>query len=101
MTLPDQPRQTHYEVNVCGGEFGSVRERFRAWKLEPLVSRPDRLMFEGKTDVRQLDGTDFDSTEAARRALELASWPQDDFALAAHAHEDGLELWIVLAAYEE
>ncbi|RQS62510.1 hypothetical protein DID96_31375 [Burkholderia sp. Bp8963] len=100
MTLPKQTHQTHYEVNVCGGGFDTVRDRFRIWKQEPLVSRPGRLMFEGKSDVRPLGTGDFDGTEAARRALQRASRPQDNFALAAHACEDGRELWIVLAAYD-
>ncbi|WP_423761001.1 hypothetical protein [Burkholderia sp. NLJ2] len=100
MTSPKQTHQVHYEINVCGGGFDTVGVRFEAWKLEPLISRPDRLMFEGKTEVRQLGGAGFDGTDAARRALQQASRPQDDFALAAHSSDDGCELWIVLAAYE-
>ncbi|MGZ2749494.1 hypothetical protein [Burkholderia stagnalis] len=100
MASQEQTPRTHYEVNVCGGGFDTVRDRFVAWKHEPLIARPDRLMFEGKTEVRRLDACCFDGTEAARRALQDACRPQDDFALAAHVHEDGRELWLVLAAYD-
>ncbi|WP_322025140.1 hypothetical protein [Burkholderia sp. BCC1977] len=100
MTLPKLTHPVHYEVNVCGGGFDTVRDRFQVWKHEPLVSRPDRLMFEGKTEVRRLGDAGLDGTEATRRALQRASRPQDAFALAAHASDDGREWWIVLAAYE-
>ncbi|WP_442861571.1 hypothetical protein [Burkholderia sp. USMB20] len=39
-------------------------------------------MFEGKREVRWLGNAGFDDTEAVRRALQSASRPQDDFALA-------------------
>ncbi|RQS12333.1 hypothetical protein DIE07_09190 [Burkholderia sp. Bp9002] len=100
MASEKQTPSAHYELNVCGGGFETVKERFQAWKCEPLVARPGRLMFEGKTEVRRLDARCFDGTEAARRALQDACRPQDDFALAAPAHEDGHELWLVLAAYD-
>ncbi|WP_415749149.1 hypothetical protein [Burkholderia sp. BCC1998] len=40
-------------------------------------------MFEGKREVRWLGNAGFNDTEAVRRALQSASHPQDDFALAA------------------
>ncbi|MDY7787965.1 hypothetical protein U0E10_08585 [Burkholderia ubonensis] len=100
MTLRKRASEVHFEVNVCGGGFDVVGSRFLEWKQEPLISRPNRRMFEGKTDVRRLTDRTFDSTEAARRALEHASRPQDDFALAAPVNEEGRAFWIVLAAYE-
>lgn len=103
MTAPEQTqetRQVHYEINVCGGEFKAVAQKFRMWKQEPLVSRPDQLMFTGKMRVRRLGHGVFNGSEAARHALQQASRPTDDFALAAQAIEEGRCLWIVLAAYE-
>ncbi|KVN59036.1 hypothetical protein [Burkholderia stagnalis] len=100
MAPQKQTPSVHYELNVCGGRFETVKERFQAWKREPLIARPGRLMFEGKTEVRRLDARCFGDTEAARRALQDACRPQDDFALAAPAREDGRQLWLVLAAYD-
>ncbi len=82
-TWPKPTHPVHYEVNVRGGGFDTARDRFQVWKHEPPVSRPDRLMFEGKREVRWLGNAGFDDTEAVRRALQSASHPQDDFALAA------------------
>lgn len=66
MAPQKQTPSVHYELNVCGGRFETVKERFQAWKREPLIARPERLMFEGKTEVRRLDARCFDDTEAAR-----------------------------------
>lgn len=81
-TWPKPTHPAHYEVNVRGGGFDTARDRFQVWKHEPPVSRPDRLKFEGKREVRWLGNAGFDDTEAVRRALQSASRPQDDFALA-------------------
>ncbi|KWF22764.1 hypothetical protein [Burkholderia pseudomultivorans] len=94
-----QPR-VRYEVNVCGGGFDSVKHHFTAWKQEPLIYRPERRMFEGKADVRPLGDETFGATEPARFALQRACEPQDPYALAALVHDDGRELWLVMAAYD-
>ena len=57
-------------------------------------------MFEGKADVRPLGGDAFGSTEPARFALQRACEPSDPYALAAQVHDDGRELWLVMAAYD-
>lgn len=41
-------KRIRYDANVCGGDFGHVRERFGTWKRESLVYRPERRTFEGK-----------------------------------------------------
>ncbi|KVE29374.1 hypothetical protein WS67_05875 [Burkholderia singularis] len=100
MIAAKQQQSIHYEVNVCGGGFDSVTRRFTAWKQEPLIYRPERRMFEGKTDVRPLGDETFAAAESARLALQRACKPQDRYALAARVRDDGRELWIVMAAYE-
>ncbi|MEX3686865.1 hypothetical protein AB3X91_20220 [Paraburkholderia sp. BR14263] len=90
-----------YQVNVCGGDFGHVRECFRAWKREPLIYRTDRRMFEGRDEVRALSDKPFPDTDRARHALERSCGPDDAYALAAEVHEDGRNLRIVMAAYAE
>ncbi|MBN3723919.1 hypothetical protein [Burkholderia sp. Ac-20379] len=94
------PHDVHYEVNVCGGTFDSVRDRFRAWQHEPLIVRPQRTMFENKDGVKRLDDdTVFDLPEAAQQALRRACTPGDRYALAAPVVDDGRALWLVMAAY--
>ncbi|WP_175922917.1 hypothetical protein [Burkholderia latens] len=100
MTIPKRQPGVRYEVNVCGGGFESVKSHFSAWKREPLIYRPDRRMFEGKADVRPLGDETFCSTEPARFALQRACEPSDPYALAAPVHDDGRQLWLVMAAYE-
>ncbi|MBA1360907.1 hypothetical protein [Burkholderia gladioli] len=89
----------HYEVNVCGGTFDSVRDRFRAWQREPLMARPQRSMFADKAGVERLDDTVFEAPEDAQRALRRACTPQDRNALAAPIDDGGRALWLVMAAY--
>ncbi|AJK48149.1 hypothetical protein [Burkholderia plantarii] len=99
MTTNDPGRQVHYEVNVCGGTFESVRGRFPAWQREPLLHSPQRTMFEDKAGVRRLDDTVFDSAEAAQRALRRACAPGDREALAAPIVDGERSLWLVMAAF--
>lgn len=70
-TWPKPTHPVHYEVNVRGGGFDTARDRFQVWKHEPPVSRPDRLMFEGKREVRWLGNAGFDDTEA------VSAWSSD------------------------
>ncbi|KKL35593.1 hypothetical protein WR30_18005 [Burkholderia contaminans FFH2055] len=100
MTIPKRREGVRYELNICGGGFDSVKNRFKEWKREPLIYRPERRMFEGKADVRQLGDETFGSTEPARFALQRACEPADTYALAARVRDDGRELWLVMAAYD-
>src|ERR1700692_1442270 len=58
--------ETHYQINICGGDFQHVKHRFAEWKEEPLIYRKDQRMFEGKTEVRLLSDHVFDNAERAR-----------------------------------
>jgi hypothetical protein len=93
--------QTHFEVNVCGGDFEHVLQCFQEWKGEPLIYRHGRLMFEGRDEVRVLDNMQFDDAERARKALETACRPQHDYALATRFDDGVRDFWIVMAAYCE
>jgi hypothetical protein len=94
-------KDTHFQVNVCGGDFQHVLESFQTWKSEPLVYRTNRLMFEGRDEVRMLCERQFDNSERARKALETACRPHDPYALATRFDDGARELWIVMAAYSE
>ncbi|MEX3613313.1 MAG: hypothetical protein VB141_05250 [Burkholderia gladioli] len=89
----------HYEVNVCGGTFDSVRNRFRAWQHEPLMARPQRSMFADKAGVERLDDTVFEAPEEVQCALRRACAPHDRYALAAPIDDGGRAFWLVMAAY--
>ncbi|THJ56809.1 hypothetical protein E9536_00325 [Burkholderia sp. LS-044] len=84
-----------YDANVCGGDFGHVRERFDTWKRESLVYRPERRMFDGKDEVRELNRTVYDGPERAQRAL------SDPYALAVQLTAEGRTMWLVMAAYDD
>ena len=88
-----------YEVNVCGGDFQHVRERFREWKNEPLIYRRDQRMFEGRDEVRLLSTRPYSDAEEARKALQNACDPEDAYALAAEVDDGERDIWIVMAAY--
>jgi hypothetical protein len=90
-----------YEVNVCGGDFQHVRERFREWKNEPLIYRKDQRMFEGRDEVRLLSTRCYSDAEEARKALQTACDPQDAYALAAEVDDGERDIWIVMAAYPD
>ncbi|MFM0087652.1 hypothetical protein PQR46_12050 [Paraburkholderia sediminicola] len=92
---------TQFEVNICGGDFQHVLECFHEWKGEPLIYRRDRLMFEGRDEVRMLCQDQFDDAERARKALETACLPHDPYALATRVDDGVRDLWIVMAAYCE
>lgn len=92
---------THYQVNICGGDFQHVRDCFQAWKKEALVYSNDRRMFEGRDDVQPLSEQCFDDAERARIALENACSPQDRYALAIQVDDGERDIWIVMAAYQE
>ncbi|RQS77056.1 hypothetical protein DID96_00865 [Burkholderia sp. Bp8963] len=88
-----------YDANVCGGDFEHVRERFAAWKGESLVYQPERRMFDGKEEVRQLSDAVYDGPESAQRALVAHCDPADPFALAVRLTTEGRDMWLVMAAY--
>ncbi|EKS9793311.1 MULTISPECIES: hypothetical protein [Burkholderia] len=90
-----------YDANVCGGDFAHVRERFDTWKRESLVYRPERRMFDGKDEVRELNDTVYDGPERAQRALVAECRPSDRFALAARLTAEGRMMWLVMAAYDD
>ncbi|MBR7991688.1 hypothetical protein KDX08_04440 [Burkholderia cenocepacia] len=89
-----------YDANVCGGDFGHLRERFAAWKRESLVYRPERRMFDGKDEVRALNDTVYDGPERAQQALVARCEPSDPFALAVQLSAEGRTMWLVMAAYD-
>ncbi|KVT44187.1 hypothetical protein I7819_10300 [Burkholderia multivorans] len=90
-----------YEANVCGGDFSHVRERFATWKRESLIYRPERRMFDGKDEVRQLNDTVYDGPESAQRALAACCRPSDRYALAVQLAAEGRTMWLVMAAYAD
>lgn len=90
-----------YDANVCGGDFGDVRERFDAWKRESLVYRPERCVFAGKDEVRELNAIVYDGPERAQRALVAQCAPFDPFALAVRLVAEGRTMWLVMAAYDD
>lgn len=93
--------KTRYDVNICGGDFLNVAKSFRNWRKESHIYRKNRQMFEGKGEVRPLGVRAFDNSEAARLKLEGTCQPKDPYALAAEVADDGLRIWIVMAAYDE
>ncbi|AOI88489.1 hypothetical protein [Burkholderia pseudomultivorans] len=90
-----------YDANVCGGDFAHVRERFETWKRESLVYRPERRMFDGKDEVRQMNDTVYEGPESAQRALIAQCDPSDPFALAVRLTAEGRNMWLVMAAYDD
>ncbi|AOI85566.1 MULTISPECIES: hypothetical protein [Burkholderia] len=90
-----------YDANVCGGDFGHVRERFDTWKRESLVYRPERRMFDGKDEVRELNRTVYDGPARAQRALVGQCAPSDPYALAVRLTAEGRTMWLVMAAYDD
>ncbi|VWB32860.1 hypothetical protein BLA14095_01295 [Burkholderia lata] len=64
-----------YDANVCGGDFSHVRERFDTWKRESRGHRPERRMFDGKDDVRELNDTVYDARARSRRSSRNARRP--------------------------
>ncbi|PRG27361.1 hypothetical protein [Burkholderia multivorans] len=97
----EYPERIRYEANVCGGDFSHVRERFATWKRESLIYRPERRMFDGKDEVRQLDDTIYDGPESAQRALAACCRPSDRYALAVQLAAEGRTMWLVMAAYAD
>jgi hypothetical protein len=93
--------KTHYQINVCGGDFQHVKDCFSAWKGQTLIYRKDQRMFDGKNEVRLLSDQIFDNGERARNALEQTCTPQDSYALAAQVDDGERAIWLVMAAYQE
>ncbi|RQZ20580.1 hypothetical protein DIE15_00420 [Burkholderia sp. Bp9031] len=70
-----------YDANGCGGVFSHVCERFATWKCESPVYRPERRMFDGRNEVRELKHAVYAGPERARcvrrpirpRAVQLAA----------------------------
>ncbi|VWC51245.1 hypothetical protein BLA18109_00064 [Burkholderia lata] len=52
-------------MNTCGGDLSRVRERFDTWKRESLIDRPERRMFDGKDELRELNDIVYDGPERA------------------------------------
>ncbi|KAG8154486.1 hypothetical protein [Burkholderia catarinensis] len=90
-----------YDASVCGGDFARVRERFDTWKRESLVYRPERRVFDGKDEVRELNDTVYDGPGRAQRALVAQCAPSDPFALAVRLIAEGRTMWLVMAAYAD
>jgi hypothetical protein len=91
----------HYQANICGGDFKHVRDCFDRWKQEPLVFRRNLHMFEGKKEVRRVTEHVFANGEIAHSVLAEMCDPHAPYALAAEIRDDGRDLWLVMAAYEE
>ncbi|NTZ82818.1 hypothetical protein FCJ61_07340 [Burkholderia metallica] len=92
-------KRIRYDANVCGGDFGHVRERFETWKRESRVYRPERRRFDGKDEVRELNDTVYDGPARAQQALVAQCEPSDPFALAVQLTAEGRTMWLVMAAY--
>lgn len=73
----NEPKERiRYDANVCGGDFGHVRERFDTGKRESLTCRPERRMFDGKDEVREPNHTVYAGPQralAARRPIHSRS----------------------------
>lgn len=102
-SAPGVPKSahTHYQANVCGGDFKHVKERFNEWKQQPLVFQHNRRMFEGKDEVRRVSERVFGNSEAAQSLLREMCDPHASYALAAHVQTSERDQWLVMAAYEE
>jgi len=95
----NEPRERiRYDANVCGGDFSRVHERFDTRKRESRPHRPERRMFAGKDEVRELNHTVYAGAESAQRARVERCAPADPFALAARLAAEGRTLWLVMAA---
>ncbi|ABB11749.1 hypothetical protein [Burkholderia lata] len=90
-----------YDANVCGGDLSHVRERFDTWKRESRIYRPERRMFDGKDEVRELNDVIYDGPERAQRVLVAECTPSDRFALAVWLTTEGRSMWLVMAAYDD
>ncbi|MCA3776483.1 MAG: hypothetical protein IOC39_04270 [Burkholderia sp.] len=99
--MPASRKRIRYDANACGGDFGHVRECFDTWKRESRVYRPERRLFDGKDEVRELNDTVYDGPERAQRALAAHCTPSDPFALAVQLTADGRAMWLVMAAYDD
>jgi hypothetical protein len=92
---------THYQANICGGDFQHVKDCFERWKSQPLVYRRNQRMFKGKREVRRLaDGRVFDNGELAHNVLTQTCQPHDPYAIAAEIRDGERDMWLVMAAYE-
>ncbi|WP_175834744.1 hypothetical protein [Burkholderia anthina] len=87
-----------YDTNVCGGDFSQVCERFDTWKRESLTYRPERRLFAGKDEVRELNHTVYEGPASAQRALVARCALSDPFALAVQLAAEGRTMWLVMAA---
>ncbi|PLZ03990.1 hypothetical protein CY652_03205 [Burkholderia sp. WAC0059] len=92
--------RTHYQANICGGDFEHVKQCFRRWKHEPLVSRAGHRMFEDKEEVRRVPADPADNSERAQAMLREMCDPNAPYALAIEVHTGERDMWLVMAAYE-
>jgi hypothetical protein len=94
--------KTHYQANICGGDFQHVKQCFETWKTQTLIYRRNQFMFEGKREVRPLaEGRVFDNGEVAQNVLAQTCQPRDPYAIAAEIRDGERDVWLVMAAYEE
>ncbi|QYD72006.1 hypothetical protein KZJ38_34175 [Paraburkholderia edwinii] len=94
--------KTHYQANICGGDFQHVKQCFETWKTQTLIYRRNQFMFEGKREVRPLaEGRVFDNGEVAQHVLAQTCQPRDPYAIAAEIRDGERDVWLVMAAYEE
>ncbi|KAB0637895.1 hypothetical protein [Burkholderia latens] len=98
--MNDPTKRIRYDANACGGDFDDVRERFDTWKRESRVYRPERRVFDGKEEVRELNHTVYTGPASAQRALAAHCAPSDPFALAVRLAAEGRTIWLVMAAYD-
>jgi len=76
IAMNEPKERIRYDANVCGGDFGHVRERFDTGKRESLTCRPERRMFDGKDEVREPNHTVYAGPQralAARRPIHSRS----------------------------
>ncbi|WP_396330619.1 hypothetical protein [Burkholderia anthina] len=96
--MNEPTERIRYDANVCDGDFSQVRERFDTWKRESLTYRPERRLFAGKDEVRELNHTVYEGPASAQRALVARCAPSDPFALAVQLAAEGRTMWLVMAA---
>ncbi|WP_269501393.1 hypothetical protein [Burkholderia sp. IMCC1007] len=98
--MNEPTERIRYDANVCGGDFSHVRERFDRRKRESSIYRPERRLFAGKDDVRELNHTVYEGPASAQRARVARCAPSDPFALAVQLAADGRTRWLAMAAYD-
>jgi hypothetical protein len=70
---------THYQANICGGDFQHVKDCFETWKRQPLAVVEDPAI--GKAPDFAL------AVEVAHNVLTQTCQPRDPYAIAAEIHD--------------